>query len=452
MQAFQSRKNLLLFIGDIFVLSLSLVLTLGLRYQEIPSAEVLDAHLVPFALLFGLWVMVYLIAGLYDQYIAFNRKQLPSLVLRTQVLNMALGATMFFIFPFAIAPKTNLVIYLVISTILLVAWRLFVYPKLQPTQSLLVLLIGASTEVRRVRDILVSSPHFKQVSIEHIDTGIYTDTTALNESLSSYFSLHHVDLVVADMADPVVTKLAPLFVTATFDRREIGFFSLAEFYERLVHQLPPSVIKETWLLEHLSLQTPHYAYDISKRTIDIVGAVMLLLPCIIIFPVVAWLVWRQDRGAVFYKTVRIGQYNKPITILKFRTMTGTDTGTEALKSTLRVTRIGSVLRKTRLDELPQLINVIKGELSFIGPRPEMPALVDVYIKEIPYYGLRHLIKPGLSGWAQIHHFDVPRQGVDIERTIEKLSYDLYYLRNRSLFLDIEIALKTIKAVVSRTGT
>lgn len=452
MQAFQSRKNLLLFIGDITILSLSLILTLGLRYQAVPSVEVLTAHLVPFALLFVLWVVVYLIAGLYDQYIAFNRKLLPSLLVRTQLLNVVLGATLFFIFPFGIAPKTNLVIYLVVSTVLLIVWRLFLYPRLQPPQSLLVLLIGASKEVLKVRSILVGSPYFKQVSIEYIDTTIYTDAPVLSKSLSTYFSDHQVDLVVADMADPVVVALAPLFVSATFDRREIGFFSLADFYERLVHQLPPSVIKETWLLEHLSLQTPHYAYDISKRAIDIIGALVLLIPCIAIFPLVAWLVWRQDRGAVFYKTVRIGQCNQPITILKFRTMTGTDSGDEALKSTLQVTRVGAVLRKTRLDELPQLINVLKGELSFIGPRPEMPALVDVYSKEIPYYRLRHLIKPGLSGWAQINHFDVPRQGVDVERTIEKLSYDLYYLRNRSLFLDIEIALKTIKAIVSRTGT
>ncbi len=133
-------------------------------------------------------------------------------------------------------------------------------------------------------------------------------------------------------------------------------------------------------------------------------------------------------------------------------MTGRDTGNEGLKSVHTVTRLGAQLRRFRLDELPQLINVLKGELSFIGPRPEMPALVAVYEKEIPYYRLRHLIKPGLSGWAQINNFDVPRQGVDVPRTIDKLSFDLYYLKHRSLLLDIEIALKTINTVLSRTGS
>lgn len=133
-------------------------------------------------------------------------------------------------------------------------------------------------------------------------------------------------------------------------------------------------------------------------------------------------------------------------------MSGRDNSADALKSTLRITRVGTFLRKTRLDELPQLINILAGDLSFIGPRPEIPSLVQVYAEEIPYYNMRHLTKPGLSGWAQINNFDVPRGGVDVPRTIDKLSFDLYYLKHRSLLLDIEIALKTINTLLMRTGT
>jgi lipopolysaccharide/colanic/teichoic acid biosynthesis glycosyltransferase len=139
-------------------------------------------------------------------------------------------------------------------------------------------------------------------------------------------------------------------------------------------------------------------------------------------------------------------------LYKFRSKNGSDSSHAALKSELRDTRVGIILRKTRIDELPQLINVLKGDLSFIGPRPEIPSLVTVYEKEIPYYTMRHLVKPGLSGWAQINNFDVPRGGIDVERTIDKLSFDLYYLRHRSLMLDIEIALKTVNTLVMRTGT
>ncbi len=126
-------------------------------------------------------------------------------------------------------------------------------------------------------------------------------------------------------------------------------------------------------------------------------------------------------------------------------------GAKALNSTLKDTRIGKFLRKSRIDELPQLYNVLKGDLSFIGPRPEMPALAKVYSEEIPFYSTRHFIKPGLSGWAQINDMDAPRGGVDLERTAAKLSYDLFYLKRHSLLLDLQTALRTISILLARTG-
>ncbi len=151
-------------------------------------------------------------------------------------------------------------------------------------------------------------------------------------------------------------------------------------------------------------------------------------------------------------TERIGRFNQIVRIYKFRTKNGRDSGADALKSTLVDTFVGSFLRKSRLDELPQLINVLQGGLSFIGPRPEMPALASVYDEQIPYYNARHFITPGLSGWAQIKDFDAPRGGVDTDRTRNKLSYDLFYLKHRSLILDVQIALKTITALIMRTGS
>ncbi len=141
-------------------------------------------------------------------------------------------------------------------------------------------------------------------------------------------------------------------------------------------------------------------------------------------------------------------------------MRGVDDGTWVLKEgraaegqhnesrQMRVTRVGKIIRKTRIDELPQLWNVVKGDLSLIGPRPEMPKMVEVYEKEIPFYAARHTIRPGLSGWAQIHH-EVPPHS--IEGTKEKLSYDLYYLKHRSIFLDMLIALRTVQTLLSAVG-
>ena len=179
---------------------------------------------------------------------------------------------------------------------------------------------------------------------------------------------------------------------------------------------------------------------------------MLAVPSLLIFPFIAAAIKLDDKGPLIYKAERVGQYNKPISIYKFRTKNGSDSAMSALNSQLVDTRVGVWLRKTRLDELPQLLNVLLGDLSFIGPRPEIPSLAQVYAKEIPYYNARHFLKPGLSGWAQINNFDVPRGGLDVQRTTTKLSYDLYYLKRRSLLLDLQIGLKTISTILMRTGT
>ncbi|OGZ06827.1 MAG: hypothetical protein A3D65_06725 [Candidatus Lloydbacteria bacterium RIFCSPHIGHO2_02_FULL_50_13] len=125
-----------------------------------------------------------------------------------------------------------------------------------------------------------------------------------------------------------------------------------------------------------------------------------------------------------------------------------DEGKQLGENKDRITAVGNILRKSRIDELPQLWNVLRGDLSLIGPRPEFPGLVKIYHEQIPYYNMRHLVKPGLSGWAQVHHEKPPHT---LEETKDKLAYDLYYLKNRSLALDIKIALKTVKTLLSRTG-
>jgi lipopolysaccharide/colanic/teichoic acid biosynthesis glycosyltransferase len=242
------------------------------------------------------------------------------------------------------------------------------------------------------------------------------------------------------------------FYTLAFEYKNIRFFNLPTMYEQLHHRIPPSLVEESWLLENVATGSPHYAYDLLKRFIDIIGSVIALIPTIILLPFVATAIYLEDKGSLFYRAERVGRYNRIIHIFKFRTMTGLDNPNQALHTEQHVTKVGSFLRKTRIDELPQLINIFKGDLSFIGPRPEIPTLASVYSENIPYYNMRHLTTPGLSGWAQINNFDVPRGGVDIPRTIDKLSFDLYYLKHRSLALDIEIALKTINTLLMRTGT
>jgi lipopolysaccharide/colanic/teichoic acid biosynthesis glycosyltransferase len=182
---------------------------------------------------------------------------------------------------------------------------------------------------------------------------------------------------------------------------------------------------------------------------DIIAALVLGIISLIFYPFIIVALKVQDGGAIFYSQIRVGQYNRPMVMLKFRSMSGSDSGTEVLKSKLVVTPVGRILRSTRIDEVPQLWNVLKGEMSLIGPRPEFPALVAEYAKQIPYYNLRHLVKPGISGWAQLYHHTDPHHAADVAETRNKLSYDLYYLKHRSLLLDITIALKTVRRILMR---
>jgi lipopolysaccharide/colanic/teichoic acid biosynthesis glycosyltransferase len=125
--------------------------------------------------------------------------------------------------------------------------------------------------------------------------------------------------------------------------------------------------------------------------------------------------------------------------------------TNEVDETKQITRVGSFLRKTRLDEFPQVINLIRGDVSFVGPRAEAPSLVQEYAATVPFYNVRHVVRPGLSGWAQIHQYEAPKFGVDIEKTSTKLAYDLYYIEHSTLLLDMAIILKTMKVLLSRSG-
>ncbi len=177
----------------------------------------------------------------------------------------------------------------------------------------------------------------------------------------------------------------------------------------------------------------------------------LALISLVIYPVVISAIKLEDGGPVFITQERVGRGGKLIKIHKFRSMTGNDSGNYGENgSNLHVTKIGRLIRLTRVDELPQLWSVILGRLSLIGPRPELPSLVRHYEEVISYYNIRHLIKPGLSGWAQIYG-EHAHHGTNVDQTKNKLSYDLFYIKNRQWWLDLSIALKTIRTIVSTKG-
>lgn len=447
----RARELFIFIVGDIVVFNIALWLTLFIRYFEIPSMELLSAHIPPFLTISGVWFFIFFILGLYDKHTNLLKKLLVSRILYAQIINVVVAATLFFVIPFGIAPKTNLVIYLFISIILLSVWRLLIIPKLSPKQRHKAVLIADGKEAIELADEINNNDRYNYYFIRIIDEETLAATENFEQKILSLMNREKIELIVVDPRGDSIKNFLPVLFDLSFLRFAFTFLKFNQLYEDTFDRVPINMLKYEWFINNIS-QSKASIYDVIKRVIDILGAIILLVPTALLFPFVALAIKYEDKGKLFYTTTRVGQFNKPIKIYKFRTKNGIDVGKDALKSELVDTKVGSFLRKTRIDELPQLINVLKGDLSFIGPRPEMPALAEVYAKEIPYYNTRHFLKPGLSGWAQINNYDVPRGGVDIPRTKAKLSYDLFYLDRHSFLLDTQIAFKTVATIIMRTGS
>lgn len=222
------------------------------------------------------------------------------------------------------------------------------------------------------------------------------------------------------------------------------------FYEIIQGKLMLESITPSWFIFSSGFRRTN-VFSICKRIIDIILSVLGLLPTLLFSPVIAFAIKLDSKGPVFFKQLRIGNKEKPFILYKFRTMrqdAEERTGAMwATKDDPRVTKLGRFLRNSRIDELPQLYNVLIGNMSFIGPRPERPEFVEKLKQVIPYYSKRHFIKPGLTGWAQVRY----SYGASIEDAIEKLRYDLYYIKNINPLLDTLILFETIKVVLFGRG-
>jgi sugar transferase (PEP-CTERM system associated) len=223
------------------------------------------------------------------------------------------------------------------------------------------------------------------------------------------------------------------------------------FYEQMTGKLLIENIQPSWFIFSNGFRVTSFMRA-QKRVFDVFFSVIGLILAAPLFPLVALLVKLDSPGSAFFSQSRVGEKEVLFKVYKFRTMTqDAEKGTGAVwakENDPRVTRIGHFLRKSRLDEIPQLFNVLKGDMSFVGPRPERPEFVEQLKEEIPYYSKRHFLKPGLTGWAQVKY----SYGASAEDALEKLRYDLYYIKNYTLLLDFQILLETIKVVLFSRGS
>ncbi|MBI2484443.1 exopolysaccharide biosynthesis polyprenyl glycosylphosphotransferase [Candidatus Uhrbacteria bacterium] len=442
--------KIILLCGDVVWYYAALFLALVLRNGEAPSFIVWNDHAFIYSIALPLWVVVFYISDLYHPSFIAKRGIFATRVFIVMGIIMAISAIVFYILALPnTTPKTVLFMHGGIFTFFFFGWRSIMTKKMLHEKKIPALFIGDREHFLLLWQKIQASTGSEYQLIGYTDPG-KADAQCEDMSLTVKSSQEKVaDRVIEALIvqDDFLNKtflLFQTFLTRSGDMQTFSAFFEDQFQELL---LEPHAGIET--LESIDLGR-WKIYDRVKRYVDIVVAsIILFIGGSVALPVMI-IVKLCSRKPIFYSQKRCTKDGKVFTLYKFRTM-APDAEKEgpvwAKKNDSRATRVGRLLRHTHIDEFPQVWNVLRGELSFVGPRPERPDFVKLLEDAIPYYALRHRITPGISGWAQINF----PYAASIEDARRKLSYDLYYLKHRSFTLDLKIFLKTIAFVIKGEG-
>ena len=367
-----------------------------------------------------------------------------------------IGFLFFYVTTTGISPKTVMVIDLAIFGLLFILWRrlfnrVIVYKKFLENA----VIAGLSKNTLELAREINSKPQmglriagivWPDKKGDKLRDGKIKLISEI-EKLKEFLKEKNVKTIIIDESAKDYPKLInELYKSLNL---QVAILDLPTFAEKFTGKVLINSIGQMWFLENIKESNKQF-YEIVKRVMDIIISLILLgisLPCL---PFIYLIIRLTSKGPGFFMQQRTGKNGRKFMAVKFRTMyqNAETSGPQwAQKDDPRVTKAGKWFRKTRIDELPQLLNVLRGEMSFIGPRPERPEFIEKLKEIIPFYETRLLVKPGLTGWAQINF----PYGASEEDAMQKLQYDLYYIKNRSLALDLSILLKTIKTVLSGGG-
>jgi len=439
---FKRLKQIVLLTGDFFFLNLALFLALALRYPQETWRENFTSHWPYFLVVFLIWLVFFYINGLYDLNIGLRRRKFFLQTMSAAGLSSLFSIIYFYLnVQSTIAPKTNLFVFIAIFILIFFIWRSLcqaIIKSVLPKNNLAI--IGQNKYTTKIIHELENNP-----GAGYATALIFKNADEV-ASLVSLVQKKNIKTIVLcdDFGQSEKTREA-LFACLAFN---ISFFDYPNFYELLSGKVPVEAIGPSWFLNNIKEGERNY-FNFLKRIFDLIGALIIFILFLPVWPLIALIIKLESRGPVLFKQVRYGKNEKVFKILKFRTMRiDNNDGAPTKEGDQRVTQFGNFLRKTRLDEIPQVINILKSEMSFIGPRPERPEIVADLERQIPFYKTRLLIKPGISGWDQVSGV---YHSPSLEDTLEKLQYDLFYLKHRSLYLDLAITLKTIATVLGRKG-
>lgn len=443
-------KKFILFLGDAIILFFSLYLTLLIRYGGDSVAKNWQIHFPIFTALYLIWLLVFYITNLYElNEVKLSFEYYQKLFISLLICGFFSVAYFYFSATVNIAPKTNLFLNLIIVAALFLIWRNLFYIILKSAGKNNLLFVGYSEPAYNFAKLINNNPQmgYKVVAFadENADNEHEIKILKSGEALKKFIRENNINAIIINHQSGKentnqLIQCLPLGV---------NFISFSDFYEKLFSLVPVDAIDQTWFIKNLT-EGSKRTYDILKRIFDVIASIILIIISIPVIPFIIIAIKLNDGGPIFFKQIRTGKNGNHFLAIKFRSMiVGSEkNGAQwSPENDPRITSVGKFLRKTRLDEIPQLLNVFRGEMSMVGPRPERPEFIEILEKEVPFYTQRLLVKPGLTGWAQINL----SYGASKEYTMQKQKYDLYYIKHRSLALDFKIILKTVAIVFGFQG-
>ena len=439
-------QHLMFFIDIVFCIS-SLFLALFLKYNKCPTFQEYLIHLKIFIPVIISWILSMYIFYLYSIDVYLPAYNLLFRMFCCYLISAVIGISFFYVFSRRLTPKLIFLIYNSLVLGLLFMWHLlckkFFTNKYFKNKYIF---IGYTPDVKSLLE-LTKIKYYGNFIFE----GIYDEnskyaTIKTEQELEEYLFKRNIKTVVITSKYKLTPSLTNMLMDAMVNKTV--FYSLPDFYELIARKIPISSISDGWILNKIS-KAECIIYKSIKRAADIIFSILILFITSPIWLLSTFIIPLESKGPVIFKQKRLGLHSKEFILYKFRSMREeNNTYKYTTENDSRITKFGNFMRKTRIDELPQLINILKGDMSLIGPRPERPEYAIELQKQIPFYNQRLIVRPGITGWDQVSgEYHSP----STEDTYKKLQNDLYYIKNISLSLDFSIAMKTIATMFMREG-
>lgn len=423
----------LIILPDVILLYLSLWAAVWLRYGHSLTPADWTAHLRAFSIIYFFWLIVFFTFGLFDVGVFRRYVALLLNLFSAMVVNTALAVSFFYFQPnLILTPRRFLLIETALAFVFILFWHLLIKYFLKNLVVEGVYLFSFNNELSELEAEIKKHNYLGFRVLGHLN----------EQSLATTAFSKNVGIIL-----PENLQANPGISPKLYRLRTLGvkFYNHKDFYEQLLRRVFLSQINEIWFLENINYTEKRF-YNLAKRFLDIIFGIVTFLVFVVTFPFIALAVRLGSPGPALFTQARVGKNGKVFRIFKYRTMDSAGYTNWTEMNDPRITKVGNVLRKTRIDELPQSINLIKGDISLVGPRPEQVGIVEQLRKDLPFYDERHLVKPGITGWAQLNIY-----AGSLEETRLKLQYDLYYIKHRGFLFDLEIILKTIYYIFTWQG-